>query len=107
MIKVIFKPVILQPNNYLFSHGADGVKSYYNFSYHLKYGEIKKNHLSKIFYDKNFVNLDDSNNYYNSLFENMPKSKDITNTNIYERGGRSYIQRPFHRLIYQIQRWIN
>ena len=77
------------------------------FFYHLKYGEIKKNHLSKIFYDKNFVNLDDSNNYYNSLFENMPKSKDITNTNIYERGGRSYIQRPFHRLIYQIQRWIN
>jgi hypothetical protein len=35
----IFKPVIQHPNSYLFSHGGDAVKSYYNFSYNLKYGE--------------------------------------------------------------------
>lgn len=34
-----FKPVLQHPNSYLFSHGGDAVKSYYNFSYHLKYGE--------------------------------------------------------------------
>lgn len=34
-----FKPVLKHPNSYLFSHGGDAVKSYYNFSYHLKYGE--------------------------------------------------------------------
>lgn len=34
-----FKPVIENPNNYLFSHGGDAVKSYYNFSYYLKYDE--------------------------------------------------------------------
>lgn len=35
----IFKPVLQHPNQYLFSHGGDAVKSYFNFSYHLKYGE--------------------------------------------------------------------
>jgi hypothetical protein len=34
-----FKPVLKNPNSFLFSHGGDAVKSYYNFSYHLKYGE--------------------------------------------------------------------
>ena len=37
VIFFIFKPVILKPNNYLFSHGGDAVKSYFNFSYYLKY----------------------------------------------------------------------
>ena len=77
------------------------------FFYHLKYGEIEENQLAEIFYDKNFVSFKDLNNYYNFLFEDMPKSKDIANTNIYERGGRSYIQKPFHRLIYQMQNLIN
>ncbi|MFA9392336.1 MAG: ArnT family glycosyltransferase [Prolixibacteraceae bacterium] len=35
----IFKPVIQHPGNYLFSQGGDAVKSYFNFSYHLKYGD--------------------------------------------------------------------
>lgn len=35
----IFKPVLQHPNSYLFSHGGDAVKSYFNFSYHLKYGD--------------------------------------------------------------------
>jgi len=77
------------------------------FFYHLKFGEIKKNHLSKIFYDKNFVNLKHLNTYYNFLFEDLPKAKEIDDTNIYNRGGRSYIQKPFHRFIYQVQNLIN
>lgn len=36
---LVFKPALQNPNSYLFSHGGDAVKSYYNFSYHLKYGE--------------------------------------------------------------------
>ena len=77
------------------------------FFYHLKFGEIKKNHLSKIFYDKNFVNLKHLNTYYNFLFEDLPKAKEIEDTNIYNRGGRSHIQKPFHRFIYQVQNLIN
>jgi hypothetical protein len=39
LLFLIFKPVILNPNSYVFSKGADGLKSYYNFSYYLKYDE--------------------------------------------------------------------
>lgn len=33
----IFKPVILNPNSYLFSKHGDALKSYYNFAYYLKF----------------------------------------------------------------------
>jgi hypothetical protein len=35
----IFGKVIVNPNSYLFSSSGDAVKSYYNFSYYLKYDE--------------------------------------------------------------------
>ena len=35
----IFGKVIVNPNSYLFSTSGDAVKSYYNFSYYLKYDE--------------------------------------------------------------------
>jgi hypothetical protein len=35
----IFKPVLQHPNTYLYSKGGDAVKSYFNFSYYLKYDE--------------------------------------------------------------------
>lgn len=38
IVFILFKPVIQHPNSYLFSHKCDGVKSYYNFGYYLKYG---------------------------------------------------------------------
>ncbi len=38
IVFILFKPVIQHPNSYLFSHGTDGIKSYYNFGYYLKYG---------------------------------------------------------------------
>ena len=34
-------------------------------------------------------------------------SLDIENTNIYERGGRSYIQKPIHRIFVQLKRFLN
>ncbi len=35
----LFEPVLINPNSYLFSKDGDAVKSYYNFSYYLKYDE--------------------------------------------------------------------
>lgn len=35
----LFKPVLKEPGNYLFSLDGDAVKSYFNFSYYLKYDE--------------------------------------------------------------------
>ena len=74
---------------------------------HLEFGKISNTQLNKIFFDKNFKNLDQVNNYYNFLLEGMLEAKKIDSTNIYERGGRSYIQKPFHRFIFQFQRLIN
>jgi hypothetical protein len=37
IVFICIKPVIEHPNNYLFSHGGDAVKSYFNFAYYLKY----------------------------------------------------------------------
>ena len=36
-IVLLFKPVLQSPNGYLFTQSGDAVKSYYNFSYYLKY----------------------------------------------------------------------
>lgn len=36
---MVFKPVLINPNEYLFSDEVDGLKSYFNFSYYLKYDE--------------------------------------------------------------------
>jgi hypothetical protein len=77
------------------------------FFFHLEYEIIKKDNLNKIFFDKNFKDLNEFKNYYNLLFENIPSSKEIDNINIYERGGRSYVQKPFHRFVYQIQKSLN
>ena len=37
ILTVIFGRVIVHPDSYLFSSSGDAVKSYYNFSYYLKY----------------------------------------------------------------------
>lgn len=39
IIVVVFGKVLEQPNSFLFSTSEDGVKSYYNFSYYLKYDQ--------------------------------------------------------------------
>ena len=72
--------------------------------FHLKYKKNIKDKIKTIFYDKNLNSIDDVKNYYEELMENSPSFKDIEEENIYLRGGRSYIQKPFHRLFYQIQK---
>lgn len=43
----IFKPVLQHPNSYLYSKSGDAQKSYFNFSYYLKYDEgIKHNGIN-------------------------------------------------------------
>ena len=74
--------------------------------YHLEYGKISNNLLKKIFFNMSFRNLDELNNYYYIVFKDIPTAKKIDATNIYLRGGRSYVQKPIHRLIYQIQKSI-
>lgn len=75
--------------------------------YHLIYPKIAKNNLNDIFPDKYFLNIDRLNNYYYKLTKNAPTEKEIEKKNIYLRGGRSYIQKPLHRLLYQFQKVIN
>jgi hypothetical protein len=70
---------------------------------HLIFGKIKSNNIDKIFFDKNFHNKQDLNTYYKNLFSNLPSSKKIDATKIYYRGGRSYIQKPFYRILYQLR----
>ena len=77
------------------------------FFYHLEFGKISEDLLDKIFFNKKFKNLKELNNYYFSNFKDTASEKEIDNTNIYKRGGRAYIQKPFHRLIYQIQNYLN
>lgn len=77
------------------------------FIYHLKFGKISENLLNTIFFNKNFENLKELQNYYFFLIEDIPNSNEIDKINIYERGGRSHIQKPFHRLVYQFQRFFN
>lgn len=38
IIFFVFRPFLLNPNSFLFSKSPEAIKSYYNFSYPLKYG---------------------------------------------------------------------
>ena len=69
--------------------------------WHLIFGKVTPENFNKIFFDKNFKNVQELNIYYHNLLTTLPSSETINNTNIYERGGRSYIQKPIHRIIYQ------
>ena len=70
---------------------------------HLVFDKITSKNLSEIFFDKNFKNIQELNNYYKILLLSIPNSKIINNTNIYERGGRSHIQKPLHRILFQLR----
>ena len=75
--------------------------------FHVNLGRIDQNNLKKNNFTEDFKNFKDVNNYYHFLFKDIPSSKKIEETNIYLRGGRSYIQKPIHRLFYQLQRSLN
>ena len=71
---------------------------------HLVFKKISKENLNEIFFDKQFKNIQELNNYYKNILLNIPSSKSIDDTNIYERGGRSHIQKPLHRILVQLKR---
>ena len=71
---------------------------------HLIFKEINKDNLNEIFFDKKFKNTQELNDYYKHILRNIPSSSSIDDTNIYERGGRSYIQKPLHRILIQLKR---
>ena len=77
------------------------------FFYHLEFGKISENFLNTIFFNKNFKNLKELQDYYYFLVKNIPNSNEIDEISNFKRGGRSYIQKPFQRLIYQIQSFFN
>ena len=70
---------------------------------HLVFDKITLKNLDKIFVDKNFKNIQELNSYYKILLQNIPSARIINNTNIYERGGRSYVQKPLHRILFQLK----
>ena len=70
---------------------------------HLVFDKITSKNLNKIFFDKDFKNIQELNSYYKNLLLNIPSSKIIDNTNIYARGGRSYVQKPLHRILRQLK----
>jgi len=41
------------------------------------------------------------------IFDTLDSSKKIEQTNIFERSGRSHIQKPFNRLNYEIHKLLN
>ena len=77
------------------------------FIRHFNEGNIKDIKVSKNFKNKNLTTINDLNEYYFTVIEQAPSSNDIENTNNFLRGGRSYIQKPLNRLIYQIQKLLN
>ena len=77
------------------------------FFYHLEFGKISEKFLNTIFFNKNFKNIKELQDYYFFLVKDIPNSHEIDEINIFERGGRSYTQKPFLRLIYEIQKSLN
>ena len=82
------------------------IKNNNSIMQHLIFDKITSKNLNEIFFDKNFKNIQELNNYYKILLLNIPSSKIINNTSIYERGGRSYIQKPIHRIFVEIRRFL-
>jgi hypothetical protein len=67
----------------------------------LKFEKIDKLNLKDTF-EKKFNGYDEIINYYDQIFHSLLSSKDIDNTHIFNRGGRSYTQDPLGRLRYKI-----
>ena len=63
----------------------------------LDYEIIDQSNVLKIFGSK-FKNINDAKIYYISRFVKVPTQKEINNKNVFELGGRSYLQSPIMRL---------
>jgi hypothetical protein len=72
--------------------------------HHVVEDKVTRDNFKIIFFDGRFNNFDEIKYFYNNLILNLPSNEEINNTNIYERGsGRANIQKPLHRVIYQIR----
>ena len=68
---------------------------------------IKINNLNfKPIFGNKFNSYDTIINYYSDIFYYLPSNKEIENTNILDRGGRAYTQKPFSRIKYIIYKKI-
>lgn len=72
----------------------------------LKFEEINDSNMNEFFENK-FNNYYEVIEYYKTIFSQLPSSSNINNTNIFNRGGRSYTQKPFSRLTYEIHNFYN
>ena len=63
--------------------------------------KINSLNISDIYLGK-FQNYDEVKNYYSELFTDIQSSQEIDDINIYNRGGRSYVQKPLGRLKFEI-----
>lgn len=63
--------------------------------------DLQKTNLTSIYLGK-FKNYKDLKEHYKKLFNNIQSSEEIDNINIFDRGGRSYIQKPINRLNFEI-----
>ena len=67
----------------------------------LESDKIDKFEFKEIFGNK-FNDYDEVKNFYDKIFNYLPSSDDIDNTNVFYRGGRSYTQNPLGRIRYKI-----
>jgi uncharacterized lipoprotein YehR (DUF1307 family) len=61
--------------------------------------------ISDIFL-QNFQSYDEVKDHYSKIFTNLSSGKQIDDTNIFNRGGRSYVQKPLNRLKFEIYKLI-
>ena len=65
--------------------------------------KINSLNISDIYFEK-FQNYEDVKNYYSKLFIDIQSSQQIDDINIFNRGGRSYVQKPLSRLKFEIHK---
>jgi hypothetical protein len=68
----VFKPFLLNPNSYMFSKSGEAMKNYYNFSYHLKYGEGTLNSGTNYPYGEQ-IQMDNSHPFHLWFFNMVNK----------------------------------
>ena len=73
--------------------------------YHIVEGKVNSYNFKKIFLGSKFNTYIKMKIFYKQLISKLPSNKSINQTSIYNRcpGNRSYIQKPFHRFIYQLR----
>ena len=84
----------------------DNIKNNNRNMYHLTLGKVNFQNFKTIFFDKEFDNLNELNLYYNNLINYFPGTKNIDEISLYDRGigSRSYAQKPFHRILFQLHK---